>query len=127
MSYLTRAIPAFLAVTFGVLASARAQAPGSMPAKVSGTIPLYFTKRPATDGLRRMLAPETAAPVTIKLVSKPTASDVSALQALGVRVKLRRDGTPRGFGHYLVADMPEPALELALCGHERKRRARFRA
>lgn len=105
-----RTFLALLAITCGAVPAALAQ-PLTHRADVSGTLPLYFMRRPATDGSRRMVSGGALAPVTIKLASPPTMSDIGALRALGVVVETRRDGTPRGFGEYLVAELPAAAVD----------------
>src|SRR5262249_13655293 len=64
--------------------------------------------RLALDGPRGVAI---AAPVAVRLAHEPTREDVALLRALGLVIEARRDGSPRGRGRVLFAELPEAALE----------------
>ena len=111
--YLAFSLPTLLALTLGAPCFAQAQVQAPARGKTSGLLPLYFARRPAMDGSGRMSEPVSAAPVLVELTSPPTASDVRTLESFGMRVQLRRDGTPRGFANYLVASASPAAIAAA--------------
>lgn len=113
--------PAGVTSAPGAIVRPRAAPPG----RVRGPIPLFFTARPSADGSRRMEPARPRAPVTIRFADPPTARDVDALRAAGALVPLRRDGSPRGYGSTLYAELPPAALEAvaAMPGVERIRAA----
>lgn len=77
---------------------------------VGGALPVFFATRPSADGSKMIQPGGQAAPASIRFKSAPTAGDLAALRALGVVIPLRRDGTPRGRGDFVLGRIPATAL-----------------
>jgi len=104
------------ALVLGSLAAPVAAASPPAPraarsAKIQGGLPLFFLRRPATDGSGGMLPAAMSAPVTIHFVTPPVASDLAALRALGVEITTGADGAPRGYDRFILADLPASAID----------------
>jgi subtilisin family serine protease len=78
--------------------------------KLHGPFAPWFRGHPTADGSRRMTAPRSTAPLSVRFASPPTPADLAALEAAGGVVARRSDGSPRVRGHVALVEAPEQSL-----------------
>ncbi len=100
-------------MSFGALTAAEPMQPGlsALPAdaraKLTGGIPLMLRPRIALDGTGRRLAAMSEVPIAVHFRGGPDEVLLREVEALGVRLLRRANGSHRGGGHFVLARATE--------------------